>query len=276
MNELLVKQKLESFLIEDIGTGDLSAENIFPKEKHGHAIFQAKADGVLAGVQIINAIYQLLDSQINVTLHKHDGEDIVSGETIAEVTGPVQSILTGERVILNLLQRMSGIATITHDAVKRLAQPKIRVCDTRKTTPGLRIFEKYAVTCGGGFNHRFGLYDGVMIKDNHIAFASSIEKAVQHVRRKLGPMVKIEVETESISDVKEAVKAGADIIMFDNQTPETVAKWNSLVPDDILTEASGNITLENIATYRDTGVDLISLGYLTHSAVALDISLGGI
>lgn len=239
MNELLIKQKLESFLIEDIGTSDLSAENIFPKKKHGHAIFQAKADGVLAGLQIINATYQLLDSQINVTLHKHDGEKIVSGETIAEVTGPVQSILTGERVILNLLQRMSGIATITHDAVKRLAQPDIRVCDTRKTTPGLRIFEKYAVTCGGGFNHRFGLYDGVMIKDNHITFAGSIEKAVHHVRHKLGPMVKIEVETESISDVNDAVSAGADIIMFDNQTPETVTKWNALVPNDILTEASG-------------------------------------
>lgn len=276
MNELLIKQKLESFLIEDIGTSDLSVENIFPEDKYVRAIFYVKADGIIAGLHIINTTYQLLDSQINVTLHKEDGEEVVSGEAIAEVTGPVQSILTGERVILNLLQRMSGIATITHEAVQRLRQPKIRICDTRKTTPGLRIFEKYAVTCGGGFNHRFGLYDGVMIKDNHIAFAGSIEKAVQHVRHKLGPMVKIEVETESISDVNDAVSAGADIIMFDNQTPETVTKWNSLVPDNILTEASGNITLENIATYRDTGVNLISLGYLTHSAIALDISLGGI
>lgn len=273
MNELLIKKKLESFLIEDVGTGDLSAETIFPQDNHGNATFQAKADGIIAGLQIIKTTYQLLDPQIEVTLHKQDGEQVVSGELIAEVTGSIQNLLTGERVILNLLQRMSGIATITYEAVQRLQQPNIRICDTRKTTPGLRLFEKYAVTCGGGYNHRIGLYDGVMIKDNHIAFAGSIEKAVKQVRAKLGPMVKIEVETESIDQVKESISAGADIIMFDNQTPETVAEWNDLVPNNIVTEASGNITLKNIATYRNTGIDYISLGCITHSAIALDISL---
>lgn len=276
MNQLLVKQKLESFLIEDIGTNDLSVETIFPIEKSGRAIFQMKDNGIIAGLQIIETTYQLLNQEINVTLHKKDGDVVTRGEVIAEVTGPVQSILSGERVILNLLQRMSGIATMTYNAVQRLADPSIRICDTRKTTPGLRLFEKYAVTCGGGFNHRFGLYDGVMIKDNHIAFAGSIEAAVKLVRDKLGPMVKIEVETESSRDVKAAVEAGADIIMFDNQAPETVTEWNAIVPRAILTEASGNITLNNVAMYGDTGIDFMSLGCLTHSAVALDISLGGI
>jgi nicotinate-nucleotide pyrophosphorylase (carboxylating) len=181
-------------------------------------------------------------------------------------------LLTGERVILNLLQRMSGIATLTHRAVTILNNSHTRICDTRKTTPGLRMLEKYAVVCGGGYNHRFGLYDGVMIKDNHIAFCGSITKAVQAVREKLGHMVKIEVETETKEQVLEAVRAGADVIMFDNRTPDEVREFVSLVPKPIITEASGGITLENLAEYGTTGVDYISLGMLTHSATALDIS----
>src|SRR5690625_1597598 len=276
MNNILMKQKLEQFLLEDIGTNDLSATTIFPISDIGSAVFQAKETGTLAGLAIIQATYQLLDSDVHVTLFKKDGDDVITGEHIAKVTGPIQTILTGERVILNIIQRMSGIATMTKQVVQRLNNSDIQVCDTRKTTPGLRMFEKYAVTCGGGYNHRYGLYDGVMIKDNHIAFCGSIEKAVQKAREQLGPMVKIEVETESKDQVIAAIKAQCDIIMFDNQTPDTVAEWNELVPHTITTEASGNITLETIANYRYCGVDFISLGCLTHSVHALDIRLGGI
>lgn len=276
MNPIQLNKQLEQFLLEDIGTNDLTATTIFPVDEVGEAIFLAKATGIVAGVAMIQATYQSLDPTIHVVLHKKDGDHVTPGEVIAKVIGPIQVILTGERVVLNLLQHMSGIATMTYDAVQRLQNTDIRVCDTRKTTPGLRIFEKYAVTCGGGFNHRFGLYDGVMIKDNHIAFCGSLEKAIDQVRRKLGPMVKIEVETESKEQVVAAVEAECDIIMFDNQTPEIVAEWNELVPHTITTEASGNITLETIANYRYCGVDFISLGCLTHSVHALDISLGGI
>lgn len=276
MNQLLIKQKLEQFLLEDIGVNDWSAATIFSQAAKGEATFIVKKPGILSGLSIITETYQLLDASIEVTTNKSDGDKVSKGETIAVVKGPIKSILTGERVILNLVQRMSGIATMTHKAVQLLNSTHTRICDTRKTTPGLRIFEKYAVTCGGGFNHRFGLDDGVMIKDNHIAFCGSIETAVRKAREKLGPMIKIEVETESEQEVEMAIAAGCDIIMFDNQPPEVVKAWNKLVPDSIITEASGNITLDNIASFHDTGVDFISLGCLTHSVASLDISLGGI
>lgn len=218
-------------------------------------------------------IYQLLDPSIKVTVYKKDRSTVKQGEKIATVYGSIKHILIGERLILNLLQRMSGIATTTNDAVNHLNSDHTRICDTRKTTPGLRMFEKYAVTCGGGFNHRAGLYDGVMIKDNHIAFTGSITKAVASVREKLGHMIKIEVETETEQQVLEAIDAGADIIMFDNRTPEEVKQFQALIPNHITTEASGNITLQTLASYRSTNVDYISLGFLTHSVKSLDISL---
>src|SRR5690625_166108 len=274
MNNILMKQKLEQFLLEDSVTNDLRVTTIFPISDIGSAVFQAKETGTLAGLAIIQATYQLLDSDVHATLFKKDGDDVITGEHIAKVTGPIQTILTGERVILNIIQRMSGIATMTKQVVQRLNNSDIQVCDTRKTTPGLRMFEKYAVTCGGGYNHRYVLYDGVMIKDNHIAFCGSIEKAVQKAREQLGPMVKIEVETESKEEVEAAVQAGCDVIMFDNQAPEVIFEWKKLVPETIITEASGNITLENIASYRDCGVNCISLGSLTHSVSSIDISLG--
>src|SRR5699024_10764403 len=198
---------------------------------------------------------------------------IEPSEKIAMVSGPIRAILMGERVVLNLLQRMSGIATTTKQAVINLKSHQTKLCDTRKTTPGLRVFEKYAVTCGGGFNHRHGLYDGVMIKDNHIAFAGSISKAVQTIKAKLGQMIKVEVETETEEQVIEAIHAGADIIMFDNRSPEEIIELNKLVPKHITTEVSGGITLDSLPLYKNTGVDYISLGFLTHSVQALDISL---
>lgn len=272
MNTIKLQQMLQQFLLEDIGERDVTSETIFPSNRQATGSFLVKEDGIFSGVDVIMSGYRLLDPSIDITLYKRDGEQVKKGDIVAKVSGPIAPLLTGERVILNLIQRMSGIATLTHRAVTVLNSGHTRICDTRKTTPGLRMLEKYAVTCGGGYNHRFGLYDAVMIKDNHIAFCGSITKAVQAARAKLGHMVKIEVETETKEQVIEAVNAGADVIMFDNRTPEEVKEFAQLVPSSIITEASGGITLENLAQYGDTGVDYISLGFLTHSAKALDIS----
>lgn len=272
MNHLKLNNKLQSFLLEDMGEQDITSTGIFPAHQHGTGTFIAKAKGVIAGLAIIKEAYHLLDSSIKVDLKLSDGDLVNPGDLIAEVNGPVRPLLTGERVILNLIQRMSGIASMTRLAIKTLNDSSINICDTRKTTPGLRMLEKYAVTVGGGKNHRFGLYDGVMIKDNHISFCGSITEAIKHVRKHTGHMVKVEVETESLEEVNEAVAAGADIIMFDNRTPQEVKAFGAYVPNEIVTEASGGITLETIKTYANTNVDYISLGFLTHSVTALDIS----
>lgn len=273
MNQLKAKQMIERFLIEDMGHGDVTSESIFPVTQKGQGVFIAKADGVLAGLSLIQMTYHLVNSEVKVQIHKNDGDKVKKGETIAEVVGPVLALLSGERTILNLMQRMSGIASLTRLSVETLNDATIDICDTRKTTPGLGMFEKCAVTLGGGKNHRRGLYDGVMIKDNHIAFAGSITKAVERAKAHTGHMVNIEVETETIEQVEEAVAAGADVIMFDNRSPEEVSRFVELVPKHIITEASGGITLDTLNTYSKTGVNYISLGYLTHSVSALDISL---
>ena len=273
MNRIKLQKMLQEFLIEDIGELDITSETIFPLENKGNGVFIAKENGIISGLEIIKEAYHLLDSGIEVELRFSDGDRVAVGDTIAKVSGPIAHLLTGERVILNLMQRMSGIATVTNACVEALNDPSIQICDTRKTVPGLRMLDKYAVVTGGGKNHRQGLYDGVMIKDNHIAFCGSITKAVQAVREKIGHMVKIEVETESKEEVLEAIEAGADVIMFDNRSPEEVKEFATLVPKTIVTEASGGITLENLASYSGTGVNNISLGFLTHSVKALDISL---
>ncbi|GGM37901.1 nicotinate-nucleotide diphosphorylase (carboxylating) [Paraliobacillus quinghaiensis] len=273
MNKVKLRDSLQSYLIEDIGDGDITSEAIFPAEQNGSGVFVAKEKGIIAGLDIIEEVYALLDKNIVVKLFFSDGDRVKVGDKIAEVSGPVIPLLKGERVILNLLQRMSGIATMTNTCVEVLNDPSIQICDTRKTAPGLRMFDKYAVTCGGGKNHRQGLYDGVMIKDNHIAFAGSITKAVERTRKHTGHMVKIEVETETKEQVAEAVEAGADVIMLDNCSPGEVKVLAEKVPNTIVTEASGGITLENLAKYQNSGVDVISLGFLTHSVKALDISL---
>lgn len=272
MNRLKAKKMIESFLLEDVGSGDLSAELIFGKERLGTGVFLAKDDGIIASTDLISLAYEAYGADVSVKLYKNDGDEVKKGEYIAEVEGSVEALLTCERIILNLMQRMSGIATETRKVIKLLDDPTIRICDTRKTIPGLRMFEKYAVRCGGGFNHRIGLYDGVMLKDNHIAFSGSIKKAVETVRSQIGHMVKIEVETESAEQVKEAVEAGADVIMFDNRTPEQIKELVKLVPENIVTEASGGISEKNIASFKGCGVNYISLGALTHSAMPLDIS----
>ncbi|GAA0447927.1 carboxylating nicotinate-nucleotide diphosphorylase [Lentibacillus halophilus] len=273
MNKLKLRTLLQSFLLEDIGDADLTSQSIFPSDQIGKGVFIAKEDGVVSGVSVIQETYWLLDSSISVQLFFQDGDKVNTGDILAEVRGPVAQLLTGERVILNVMQRMSGIATLTARCVRELNNSFIQICDTRKTMPGLRMFDKYAVTCGGGKNHRFGLDQGVMIKDNHISFAGSIQKAIEQAREKVGHMVKIEVETETKEEVLAAVEAGADIIMFDNRSPEEVEEFGRHVPESIITEASGGITLDNLATYRDSGVDYISLGFLTHSVKVLDIVL---
>lgn len=272
MNTIKLKNMLESFLIEDIGHQDVTSRSIFSPEQRGKGVFIAKGRGVIAGLVVIKEICYLLDPAIKVNFKLSDGDVVSEGDIIAEVSGPVIPLLSGERVILNLLQRMSGIASMTRQAVETLNDSTITICDTRKTTPGLRMLEKYAVTVGGGKNHRLGLADGIMIKDNHISFCGSITQAIKRARKQNGHMIKIEVETETLDEVKEAVSAGADIIMFDNRSPEEVKAFSSHVPSHIITEASGGITLETLRTYAETGVNYISLGFLTHSVMALDIS----
>ncbi|MGD6841182.1 carboxylating nicotinate-nucleotide diphosphorylase [Bacillus infantis] len=273
MNRLKLRLLLEQFFLEDIGDRDVSSELIFGEQEQGEIVFLAKEDGIFCGADILLTGFPLLDSTISVDLIAGDGGQIRAGQTLARVSGPVHSLLKGERVILNLLQRMSGIATSTNKAVQLMAGSRTRITDTRKTTPGLRMLEKYAVRTGGGFNHRYGLYDAVMIKDNHISFAGSISNAVEAVRSKLGHMVKIEVETETKDQVLEAVEAKADVIMFDNRSPEEIREWLPHVPEGITTEASGGITMETLAAYGETNVDYISLGFLTHSVKSLDISV---
>jgi len=273
MNSLKLRSQLEEFFIEDIGEQDLTTDYIFSDDTTGKIVFLSKDEGVFCGEEIIKNGFHLLNNDLIVELFVKDGQAIEKGQELAHVSGKIADLLKGERVVLNLVQRMSGIATLTQKTVHTLDSSHTKVCDTRKTTPGLRMLEKYAVRCGGGFNHRFGLYDAVMIKDNHISFAGSISKAVEAVRKKAGHMVKVEVEVETEEQVLEAVQAGADVIMFDNRTPDEIKEFIKLVPAGIITEASGGIQLANIADYRDTGVDYISLGLLTHSYKALDISV---
>ncbi|MBW8349866.1 carboxylating nicotinate-nucleotide diphosphorylase [Bacillus sp. IITD106] len=273
MNKVKLRTLIEQFFIEDIGERDVTTDLIFADNPKGEIVFLAKDKGIFCGEDIIKTGFHVLNPQVNIQLFVKDGDPIEIGQRLAIVSGKVSDLLKGERVVLNLVQRMSGIATLTRKAVDILDSSFTRICDTRKTTPGLRMLEKYAVRCGGGYNHRLGLYDGVMIKDNHISFAGSITRAVELVREKAGHMVKIEVETESKEQVIEAVEAGADIIMFDNRTPDEIKELITLVPKHIITEASGGITLNNVASYRDSGVHYISLGFLTHSFKALDISV---
>lgn len=272
MNKLKLRLLLEQFFLEDIGDRDVSGQ-LFGNKEHGQVVFIAKKEGIFCGEDVIRTGYFLLDPSIKTDIRTADGGRVERGQVLAAVSGPIGSLLKGERVILNLVQRMSGIATNTSKAVEALRGTRAKVCDTRKTTPGLRMLEKYAVRCGGGSNHRYGLYDGAMLKDNHIAFAGSVKKAVDAVRTSAGHMVKIEVETETKEQVIEAVEAKADVIMFDNRTPDEIREWIGLVPEGMITEASGGITMDNLRAYGETGVNYISLGFLTHSVSSLDISV---
>ena len=260
-------------LREDIGTGDLTTISCIPAENRSEGVFIAKEDGVLCGLEIAARVFTLVDKDISLHLLRKDGDKLSKGEVFAKISGPSRGILTGERVALNLMQRLSGTATAAAKAAEAVKGTKAQVVDTRKTTPGLRVLEKYAVRTGGCYNHRFNLADGVLIKDNHIKAAGSIEKAVKAARNAAPHLMKIEVETESLSQVQEALDAGADIIMLDNMTNEQMAKAVELINGRAITEASGNMGEKDLRKVAETGVDFISIGALTHSVKALDISL---
>ncbi|MEX2600829.1 MAG: carboxylating nicotinate-nucleotide diphosphorylase [Balneolaceae bacterium] len=267
----LLTSVLEEAFREDIGFGDITSQAI-SQDQNLTGIFTAKQPGTVAGMDAVGIGYRILDPSVKVTLIKRDGDPVAAGDPIATVEGPADVLLAGERVILNLLQHLSGIATAVRAAVRSMEGSPARICDTRKTIPGLRGLQKYAVRCGGGYNHRLRLDHGAMIKDNHIVAAGGIQQAVEAVRNQCGLMVKLEVECETEEEIREAVRAGADIIMLDNRTPDEVRTLRKLIPDTIIIEVSGGITPETAATYRDCGADYISIGSLTHSVIALDIS----
>jgi nicotinate-nucleotide pyrophosphorylase (carboxylating) len=264
----LIKQALE----EDLGMGDWSSQWLFDTSTRKNGRFVAKQSGIFAGMQVVERVYNALDGGVELSWLVEDGQGFEAGSILAHVNGPVGTLLSGERVILNLLQHLSGIASSTQDLIRRLDDPSIKVADTRKTLPGLRMVQKYAVRCGGGFNHRFRLDDGVMIKDNHITAAGSIEKAVALVREQQGHMIKIEVEVETLDQVQQAVNAEVDVIMLDNQTPDRVKELRQHIPKSIIVELSGGINPDNIAAYKGCGADVISVGWITHSVKACDIS----
>ncbi len=273
MLNLSLNDLIERALREDIGTGDITTLSTIPAETVYTGRFIAKETGILCGVDVVRAVFNFVDPAIELNFSYKDGDKITKGEVIATVSGLARSILTGERLALNLLQHMSGIATRTYEAVEKVAGTKARIADTRKTTPGLRVLEKYAVKCGGGSNHRFNLADGVLIKDNHIAAAGSITAAVEMARRNIPHTLKIEVEVETFEELDEALAAGADIIMLDNMSNEDMKKAVEIVAGRAITEASGNMGEKDLRAVAETGVDLISIGALTHSVKALDISL---
>lgn len=260
-------------LKEDINYLDVSADYLIPEEQRNDAYFVAKTDGVLCGLDVALRTFQLLDDTFTAKTYKKDGDKIQKGDLIAEFSGKTVLLLKGERTALNLLQHMSGIATATARAVELVKGTNAQITDTRKTLPGLRALQKYAVVCGGGKNHRFNLSDGAMLKDNHIDASGGIKSAVDILRGKLGHMVKIEVETRDLDEVREALDAGADIIMLDNMTNDMMREAVKIIGGKAKTEASGGITLETIAEVAKTGVDIISLGALTHSVQAFDISM---
>ncbi len=260
-------------LKEDISNEDISTNAVMPDYKKGEVDLICKQDGVICGLNVFARTFTLLDAGTQVELYKKDGDEVKKGEHVARVTGDIRVLLSGERTALNYLQRMSGIATYTRRVVNLLKGCKTRLLDTRKTTPNMRIFEKYAVKVGGGVNHRYNLSDGILLKDNHIGAAGGVAKAIK-MARDYAPFVrKVEVEVENLDMCREAVEAGADIIMLDNMSPTDMKRAVELIGGRALTECSGNVTEENIKNIIDTGVDYVSSGALTHSAPVLDLSL---
>ena len=277
MNEITMKMQADQLirmaLQEDITSEDVSTNAVMPTATKGTVDLIAKEDGVVAGLEIYARVFKILDEKTEIDLHCKDGDEVKKGELMATVTGDIRVLLSGERVALNYLQRMSGIATYTRQVVKLLEGSNVTLLDTRKTTPNCRVFEKYAVRVGGGHNHRYNLSDGVLLKDNHIGAAGSVAKAVKMAKAYAPFVRKIEIEVETLDQVKEAVEAGADIIMLDNMTPEVMKQAVELIDGRAQTECSGNITKENIQKIREIGVDFVSSGALTHSAPILDISM---
>lgn len=277
MNSITMKMQADKLirmaLQEDITSEDVSTNAVMRSAVKGTVDLIAKEDGIIAGLDVYVRVFQILDEKTEISFNFKDGEAVKKGDLLGTVTGDIRVLLSGERVALNYLQRMSGIATYTKQVSKLLEGSKVTLLDTRKTTPNCRVFEKYAVRIGGGCNHRYNLSDGVLLKDNHIGAAGSVARAVA-MAKEYAPFVrKIEIEVETMEQVKEAVEAGADIIMLDNMTPEMMKEAVELIAGRAQTECSGNITKENIAKILETGVDFVSSGALTHSAPILDISM---
>lgn len=277
MNQITAKLNADNLIMqalrEDITSEDITTNAVMRQSKPGKADLICKQDGVIAGLDVFARVFTLLDDGVKVEKFFEDGDKVKNGDLLAVVTGDIRVLLSGERTALNYLQRMSGIATYTRNVADLLKGSKTKLLDTRKTTPNLRVFEKYAVKVGGGYNHRYNLSDGVLIKDNHIGAAGGVKEAIQ-MAKEYAPFVrKIEVEVENLEMLEEALEAGADIIMLDNMTPETMKKAVEMVGGRAETECSGNVTKENIKSIIDVGVDYVSSGALTHSAPILDVSL---
>jgi nicotinate-nucleotide pyrophosphorylase (carboxylating) len=273
MDLALLHNELLAMLREDIGSGDITAAATIPANARASAQYRSKEALIVAGIPVVQEMVKLADPQLEFKALSSDGTSIEARTAIAELRGSARSILTVERTTLNLLQRMCGIATLTRQYVDRIAGTRARIIDTRKTAPGLRVLDKYAVTCGGATNHRMGLSDGVLIKNNHLAFHSSIKDAMQETRRHLGHLVKVEVEVRNLDELKVAIEAGADVVLLDNFTADETRKAVEITRGRIPLESSGGITLETVRSFAETGVDYISVGALTHSVPAVDIHL---
>ncbi len=273
LNTLVVWEIIERALREDIGSGDVTTDAICEPDQVGRAVIRTKEPCVVAGVPIAQMVFETLDSQLRFASRVRDGDRLNAGQIIAELDGRLRTILTGERIALNFLQRLSGIATATARYVEAVRDFSVKILDTRKTAPGLRIFDKYAVRVGGGQNHRMGLYDGVLIKTNHIRAAGGIAKAIERARRSAPTTLRIEVEVKNLKELQEALDAGADIIMLDNMSLEEIRQAVKIAHGRALLEASGGVNLENVREIAATGVDFISVGALTHSVKAIDMHL---
>jgi nicotinate-nucleotide pyrophosphorylase (carboxylating) len=268
-----VDRLIDMALDEDLGSGDITTQFLIPADAAGTAVITAKEDLVVCGLPVARRVFERVEPSIGFTSDVEDGDRVNAGAVVVRLSGSMAALLAGERTALNFLQRLSGIATHTRDHVNVLAGASARLVDTRKTTPGWRVLEKYAVRAGGAANHRMGLYDGVLIKDNHIAACGRISTAVSRIRSHTSHLVKIEVETTTLEEVREALDAGADVIMLDNMTADTMAKAVELVAGRALVEASGGVAMEDLKPLADIGIDIISMGTLTHSARAVDLSM---
>nr|WP_295825594.1 carboxylating nicotinate-nucleotide diphosphorylase [uncultured Azospirillum sp.] len=274
LHPLTVEPIVRAALAEDLGrAGDITTDSIIPADAVATARIAARKDGRVAGLEAALIAFRLLDPAISVTVERADGDDVAPGGTIASLTGKARALLTAERTALNLMGRLSGIATATRALVREVEGTNARVVCTRKTTPGLRVLEKHAVKLGGGFNHRFGLDDAVLIKDNHIAVAGGVRPAVERVRAAIGHMVKVEVEVDTLDQLDELLGLPVDVVLLDNMDPDTLRRAVRMVDGRLLTEASGNVTLATVRAIAETGVDMISCGWLTHSAPNLDLGL---
>lgn len=272
MHDLQIRPIVEAALREDIRSGDVTTQALIPSGTRGVALMNFREEGVLCGLEAARLSWEILGG-VEIEILWRDGEKINRGDAVLQVTGAASSILTGERVALNFMQRLSGIATLTRQFVDAVEGTKARIADTRKTTPGLRLLEKYAVRCGGGSNHRFALDDMILIKDNHIALCGGIEAAIQRARVHIGHSLKIEVECDTLEQVEKAAKAGADIILLDNMKPDDLKRAVEIIDKRALSEASGGVNLQTVRAIAESGVDIISVGALTHGARSLDIGL---